>query len=334
MPEATASHTDTTDAGVPRPFDPEAVIAELHASFERLPEAAMRQAREHRDVMVPRLIQTIREATAVVRQGNKVDGNAHFFALFMLTEFRAKEALPTILEAISLPDEGPFDLFEDAITSSLAGILVALADDPFPLLDALISNRDLNEYVRWEAAQAYVHLVKNGHLTRVQAIERLAQHLRRQVEGNDSVIVTGLICTLADLAPKEAYEQIKDAFSRGMVDESMIRLKDIDRDIAEGEHGVQSRLDRLNVFDDAIEELRHWACFQPERPAKPAREPVSWPIHRGVSRDVQSGSARPPAQPPSQLAPAPGKRVGRNDPCPCGSGKKYKKCCIDKDRNT
>ena len=22
-------------------------------------------------------------------------------------------------------------------------------------------------------------------------------------------------------------------------------------------------------------------------------------------------------------------RVGRNDPCPCGSGKKYKKCCVD-----
>jgi peptide deformylase len=23
-------------------------------------------------------------------------------------------------------------------------------------------------------------------------------------------------------------------------------------------------------------------------------------------------------------------KVGRNDPCPCGSGKKYKKCCLDK----
>jgi uncharacterized protein YecA (UPF0149 family) len=22
------------------------------------------------------------------------------------------------------------------------------------------------------------------------------------------------------------------------------------------------------------------------------------------------------------------KTVGRNDPCPCGSGKKYKKCCL------
>lgn len=25
-------------------------------------------------------------------------------------------------------------------------------------------------------------------------------------------------------------------------------------------------------------------------------------------------------------------RVGRNDPCPCGSGKKYKKCCVEKDQ--
>ena len=24
------------------------------------------------------------------------------------------------------------------------------------------------------------------------------------------------------------------------------------------------------------------------------------------------------------------KKYGRNDPCPCGSGKKYKKCCINK----
>jgi hypothetical protein len=24
--------------------------------------------------------------------------------------------------------------------------------------------------------------------------------------------------------------------------------------------------------------------------------------------------------------------MGRNDPCPCGSGKKYKKCCLNKDR--
>ncbi|MEO9131733.1 MAG: UPF0149 family protein [Sphingomonas sp.] len=28
-------------------------------------------------------------------------------------------------------------------------------------------------------------------------------------------------------------------------------------------------------------------------------------------------------------APAPMQKVGRNDPCPCGSGQKYKKCCLN-----
>lgn len=27
------------------------------------------------------------------------------------------------------------------------------------------------------------------------------------------------------------------------------------------------------------------------------------------------------------------KKVGRNDPCPCGSGKKYKQCCLQKPAN-
>ena len=43
----------------------------------------------------------------------------------------------------------------------------------------------------------------------------------------------------------------------------------------------------------------------------------------------------PDFAPPSLAAPIPLRRTepkpGRNDPCPCGSGKKYKKCCQDKD---
>jgi len=31
------------------------------------------------------------------------------------------------------------------------------------------------------------------------------------------------------------------------------------------------------------------------------------------------------AREPARAAP----KIGRNDPCPCGSGKKFKKCCVD-----
>ncbi len=333
MSEAVPEQVGTAEAAVP-PFDPERIIAELNGAHRRLPEAAIREAREHRDVMVPRLTQAIRDAMAKVRARDEMDGNAHFFALFLLAEFRAREALPTIMEAVSLPGEGPFELFEDAITTVLAGILATLSDDPLALIDGLIRNGDLNEYVRWEAAQAYMHLVRSGRLPREEAVELLRRHLRRELDGRDeSLILTGLVCTLGHLAPKEAHEEIKEAFKRGLVDEFMIEMADIDRSITEGDAGVQRHLKRLKVFDDTIEELRHWAAFQPEPPAKPAPKPIPRSIPGSMSQAARPGSALPPKTsaglPAVQLAA--GKRVGRNAPCPCGSGKKYKKCCLYKE---
>jgi uncharacterized protein YecA (UPF0149 family) len=34
--------------------------------------------------------------------------------------------------------------------------------------------------------------------------------------------------------------------------------------------------------------------------------------------------------PPSKPVNNQWRDVGRNDPCPCGSGKKFKKCCLNK----
>jgi len=31
---------------------------------------------------------------------------------------------------------------------------------------------------------------------------------------------------------------------------------------------------------------------------------------------------------PEPAAPQPAARIGRNDPCPCGSGRKFKRCCM------
>ena len=56
-------------------------------------------------------------------------------------------------------------------------------------------------------------------------------------------------------------------------------------------------------------------------PSKAAR---LQPLGCAVARTPQELAARPaaPAAPVRNTLP----KVGRNDPCPCGSGKKYKKC--------
>jgi hypothetical protein len=49
-------------------------------------------------------------------------------------------------------------------------------------------------------------------------------------------------------------------------------------------------------------------------------------VHLGGGRDAWRATPFPAGVPlPSPAGPRP----GRNDPCPCGSGKKYKRCCLD-----
>ena len=49
------------------------------------------------------------------------------------------------------------------------------------------------------------------------------------------------------------------------------------------------------------------------------------------ARESRGESAAPIATARPAVRNASGQKVGRNDPCPCGSGKKYKKCCLLKE---
>ncbi len=75
---------------------------------------------------------------------------------------------------------------------------------------------------------------------------------------------------------------------------------------------------RDRIEEDVVQKLfliqivREEEAQRLEQPSRPARLVLS----HGTSRPASQGPVR-----------RKGPRVGRNDPCPCGSGKKYKKCC-------
>ena len=52
------------------------------------------------------------------------------------------------------------------------------------------------------------------------------------------------------------------------------------------------------------------------------------PFALGKLNQDSMPSRQPEVNPPLILQNK--RRVGRNDPCPCGSGKKFKKCCMNK----
>ena len=81
------------------------------------------------------------------------------------------------------------------------------------------------------------------------------------------------------------------------------------------------------LVEDVVAEMEWWACFNPE-PELPR------PLEKGGLKqaypDLLSGSV-PFTRPDPIIPVAPitrkKEKIGRNSPCPCGSGKKYKKCC-------
>ncbi len=91
---------------------------------------------------------------------------------------------------------------------------------------------------------------------------------------------------------------------------------------------VEFKKEAFTLFEDMMERIdsetiRYLFLIQPARPEDEAREIERRQRRQQQQLQYQTGPAQAEAPKPVRT----GAKVGRNDPCPCGSGKKYKKCC-------
>ena len=123
-----------------------------------------------------------------------------------------------------------------------------------------------------------------------------------------------LVSYSSDLYPAELLDDIERAYEEGLVDPGYISPDNVKHDLAMGKDRVLARLaddPHRRLVDDTVKEMYWWACFHDD-PAKGATEPPSKATWKTAAPSPIK-STKP--------------KTGRNEPCPCGSGKKYKKCC-------
>ncbi|MCA8998167.1 MAG: DUF1186 domain-containing protein [Planctomycetaceae bacterium] len=309
------------------------LIERLDAPFDgSFREETLREVQQAFPEIQPRLIELIVRATQEMRNGKVPEGQGHFYSFFLLGEFRAKESLPAIIDAVSLPEVGPFELFGDAIFENLARILAVVADDAPEAVDRLIANPDINESVRWEAAHTYLFWVRDGRLTRDEAVTRLREQLRLVNENRDACGGNGLAYELAKYNAPEAMDEIREAFDRDLVDPDLLAWEDVESSLQLGIRKFENELKACpeSGIRDTVEELRDWSCYQQD---PPLRNPKHLDRELERLRDVLEGGmdAEIDDAPISHQTNATIRneipKVGRNSPCPCGSGKKFKKCC-------
>jgi hypothetical protein len=123
---------------------------------------------------------------------------------------------------------------------------------------------------------------------------------------------------LAELKPI-----VKRAFVRDLVSAGSLDYGDFEENLQKGIDDPGAPLRQPHgeyaLFGDAIEEFSTWECYRPADPP-PEADPAPPEKSNGVLRWF----------PPDSTAPAvnPYRNIGRNAPCPCGSGRKFKKCCL------
>jgi preprotein translocase subunit SecA len=90
---------------------------------------------------------------------------------------------------------------------------------------------------------------------------------------------------------------------------------------------VEFKKEAYTLFDDLMnridtEAVRFLFLMQPAKPQEEAKQIEQRQRRQAQNLQFQAGPAQAEAPKPVRS----GAKVGRNDPCPCGSGKKYKKC--------
>jgi uncharacterized protein YecA (UPF0149 family) len=111
----------------------------------------------------------------------------------------------------------------------------------------------------------------------------------------------------------------------------VIKLKNVDETLKQDQQKTIETLktDRFMQFiDDTIDELQNWAVFGTY---KPINFSASFPTLPTIPQEFAQTETEPIipegfTQTETGQLIRDGRKIGRNEPCPCGSGKKYKRC--------
>ena len=236
-----------------------------------------------------------------------------FQACYLFAQYRYRPALPEMLRLLELGL--PEDLLGDFLFEGLPRCLAACSGPDATELRAFLANVDADEYARTAAWSAMLCLVAWGELS----VETALQDLQERLAAVEDFEAGFLRATLAMSATRLPSSETCLALARQEIaaercEPKVAELRDFDGEVKSFQpQGWREELLELQggLVEDAVVEIEPWF------------EETDEEVDVDEDGYDPEGNWVPP-EPVEQLV---SDKVGRNDPCPCGSGAKYKKCC-------
>jgi len=193
---------------------------------------------------------------------------------------------------------------DDYVNEAAAFYYAAMGEPAIEPLAKALTNADEDTYYRAGAGSALAEMGEEHPELRDRIVSILEQAL--VLEQEDKTTAALLITNLLDLDARESFAIIQQAFAEGRVDLSVVQMPEVEEHFEMEVVSPFIDWTKLPEYADEFDEDEEYEDWSEEAPALPTEEDAE-------PREVQVPYVAE-------------EKVGRNDPCPCGSGKKYKKC--------
>ncbi len=326
---ATIERTRRTSESSPAPKTPQehisaqAIVAALSEFRGFPPKAALASADARREELTPILIAALETGLSAPLDATPEEARLFSNALYLFAKWREPLALPYVIRWLSLPETGADDIGGDIVTHDGPRILAAVAGRDLPEIRALVENTEADDFCRGVALQSLAVLMTWDEMPREALIAYLRELISdKLIRGYDHVW-TALALLVMELEAKELLPLLRAPFDADWIDQSFVEWDELENPFFEDD---ASPLELFRKQNQPIKNVAHATEWWSEYYLEDADDKplVTAPRYEPPQRVFTNPEpvVRAPAVP--HVAPA---KIGRNDQCPCGSGKKYKKCC-------
>jgi hypothetical protein len=296
-------------------MSPNEVLIELAKDRTTHPLEALGSADAHRGVLVQPLLDVLDRCVTHPDTASEEEAQLFSYALYLLAKWRETRAYPLVIRWLSLSDRASTGLSGDVSTQDGARILAAVCDGDLEPIKRLVLNRDADEFSRGVAVAALALLAVWAEVPRNAILSYFAWLAREGLERRTNYVWGALAAESADIEALDVFPDLRRAYEEGLIDPQVIGRSELDDVEASPRGAVLERMkERHPPIDDVAEATSWWARFGRLASHRRAEE-----LALAAAREFDDDAPVEPYRAPP--------KVGRNEPCPCGSGKKFKKCC-------
>jgi hypothetical protein len=241
-----------------------------------------------------------------------------FRGVYILGGARDTPSCQSLLRLLRRPEVD--DLLGDAVTEGMARIVAGVFDGDVDALSELILDGSVDPFVRDALLGAATFLTWKGSIARDRMKRLLQDFFERRLAVDDGVVWAGWMNAIALLGLRDMVPPVERAREEAFVGDWDMLPEDFEEILSKAEQKPDdaSRFEEfdLGYIEDVTEALA-WSDVTDTDV-----------FDESFDDEVFERENPEPLWTPTEPVRNPWRNVGRNDPCPCGSGKKAKKCCL------